>query len=371
MFDKINIVIGANYGDEGKGLVTDKLCYENRDKKTVNVLFNGGFQRGHTVELLCGQRHVFHHLGSGSYVGADTYFDKDFLIEPFSFIMDKTDFKNVKVMVHPKCRVITPYDIALNIAREKRDGNDKAGSCGCGIWETMHRYEVSEKYNLSYYNMRYLPFDDLVDYMKGIRNEYAVNRLNEYGQDVNSYMKITPQEAAKMFTEFYKHLRIVDSYDTLSDEYEMIIFEGGQGLLLDKDNEDEKPHVTSSNTGASIPVQRIQKFMDKAETEIHYVTRRYLTRHGAGKLEGECRREDIVDYDDETNIRNQYQGELRYAPLKLQDVLKRVKADVYKSVPADANVRVVIDVTHAEYTYIERADGVTWNYIGTRTSHWI
>ena len=99
MFDKINIVIGANYGDEGKGLVTDKLCYENRDKKIVNVLFNGGFQRGHTVELLSGQRHVFHHLGSGSYVGADTYFDKDFLIEPFSFIMDKTDFKNVKVMV--------------------------------------------------------------------------------------------------------------------------------------------------------------------------------------------------------------------------------------------------------------------------------
>lgn len=369
MFDKINIVIGANYGDEGKGLVTDKLCYENRSKKIVNVLFNGGFQRGHTVELFSGQRHVFHHLGSGSYVGADTYFDKDFLIEPFSFIMDKRDFKNVKVMVHPECRVITPYDIALNIAREKRDGNNKAGSCGCGIWETMHRYEVSQKYNLNYYQVQKLSYDDLVQYLAGIKTEYAANRLKEYGQDFNIYMDIKPTEAADMFNDFLEHLKIVDSYEYLSENYEMIIFEGGQGLLLDKDNEDEKPHVTSSNTGASIPIKRIQKFMDRTETEIHYVTRRYLTRHGAGKLEGECLRIDVNGSIDKTNSYNQYQGSLRYAPLNFEDLLKRVKEDLNKSVSADMKLNTVIDVTHSEKAYTQKIDNITVNYINQKAFH--
>lgn len=53
-------VIGANYGDEGKGLVTDWLTMNGG--KTLNVLTNGTCQRGHTVEHADGKRHVFHHL---------------------------------------------------------------------------------------------------------------------------------------------------------------------------------------------------------------------------------------------------------------------------------------------------------------------
>lgn len=61
-------VIGANYGDEGKGLVTDALSHND----TTVVRFNGGGQAGHTVVTPDGRRHVFKHIGAGSFRGAHT-----------------------------------------------------------------------------------------------------------------------------------------------------------------------------------------------------------------------------------------------------------------------------------------------------------
>ena len=68
---KIKIVSGASYGDEGKGLASDFFASESSGK-TVNVLTNGGPQRGHTVELEDGRRHVFKHFGAGTFRGAET-----------------------------------------------------------------------------------------------------------------------------------------------------------------------------------------------------------------------------------------------------------------------------------------------------------
>lgn len=69
------IVIGANFGDEGKGLMTDYFANEakKQGKSCLVVCHNGGSQRGHTVVSPSGIRHVFHHFGSGSFEGADTY----------------------------------------------------------------------------------------------------------------------------------------------------------------------------------------------------------------------------------------------------------------------------------------------------------
>ena len=62
----IKIVIGANFGDEGKGLMTD---YFSSNPNTIVVCSNGGAQRGHTVfESTTGTRHVFHHFGSGTLI---------------------------------------------------------------------------------------------------------------------------------------------------------------------------------------------------------------------------------------------------------------------------------------------------------------
>ena len=78
----IKIVVGANFGDEGKGLMTDYFCRQSalRGEKCLVVLHNGGAQRGHTVVTPEEHRHVFHHFGSGTFAGADTYLSGDFIV---------------------------------------------------------------------------------------------------------------------------------------------------------------------------------------------------------------------------------------------------------------------------------------------------
>ena len=65
MKQKIKIVIGANFGDEGKGLITDFFSY---CLPTLVVMSNGGAQRGHTVDTADGKHHVFKHFGSGTFL---------------------------------------------------------------------------------------------------------------------------------------------------------------------------------------------------------------------------------------------------------------------------------------------------------------
>ena len=86
---KVKIVIGSNYGDECKGLATHYFS-QCRDSGTrcLNVLFNGGSQRGHTVELKNEYRHIFHHFGSGTLSNADTYFDQNFILNPIVFVTE-------------------------------------------------------------------------------------------------------------------------------------------------------------------------------------------------------------------------------------------------------------------------------------------
>ena len=85
---KISVVIGANYGDEGKGLATDYLA--SQGTKSLVVRFNGGAQAGHTVVTPDGCRHVFHHFGSGVFAEADTFLSKFFIVNPILF---RTEFE--------------------------------------------------------------------------------------------------------------------------------------------------------------------------------------------------------------------------------------------------------------------------------------
>ena len=79
----VKLIIGANYGDEGKGLATDFFGAQAAGSfGTINVLTNGGPQRGHTVELADGRRHVFKHFGAASFRGAASYFAEQFIVNP-------------------------------------------------------------------------------------------------------------------------------------------------------------------------------------------------------------------------------------------------------------------------------------------------
>jgi adenylosuccinate synthase len=89
------------------------------------------------------------------------------------------------------------------------------------------------------------------------------------------------------------------------------VFEGAQGLLLDQNNKEYFPHLTRSNTG----MQNVRALCKQAgidDIETYYVSRTYLTRHGAGPLPGE---DASLRYDDDTNLEHPWQGTLRFAPL--------------------------------------------------------
>ena len=93
----IKVVIGANFGDEGKGLMTDYFCHKalQKQENCVVVLSNGGAQRGHTVTDLDGTQHVFHHFGSGTIAGADTYCISDYILNPMTFVKEWFDLRQL------------------------------------------------------------------------------------------------------------------------------------------------------------------------------------------------------------------------------------------------------------------------------------
>ena len=142
----VKVIIGANYGGEGKGCMADFFCHDMISKglKCCTVLTNGGPQRNHTVSTSDGKEFVFHHLGSGMLAGADTTFSDEFLINPMILRSDFENLSNIytlkkyqNIILNQNCRLITPFDIIANqiIAQH----NNSQNTCGMGIYETIRR----------------------------------------------------------------------------------------------------------------------------------------------------------------------------------------------------------------------------------------
>ena len=336
----IKIVIGANFGDEGKGLMTDYFCHqvEQRNENCIVVLHNGGAQRGHTVTTPTGIKHVFHHFGSGTFCGADTYCSKDFILNPMAFRKEYDELKELgyipNIYIHPLCQISTPFDMILNqIVEEHRSGN-RHGSCGMGIYETLLR--AKDEYSISFAELFFLTDEQIRKRLHLIRNEWMKARFKmediefvseEWTNIINSSSLI---DHYLVDLKFMRDFSVKANYTILS-RYKNIVFEGGQGLLLDQNNTEYFPHLTPSNTGCKNPLEIISKSFNKKENikiEVCYVTRTYLTRHGAGQLDNECKREDInKDMFDHTNLPNLHQGTLRYGHLVTSDLLSRISED--------------------------------------------
>lgn len=106
-----------------------------------------------------------------------------------------------------------------------------------------------------------------------------------------------------------------------------LIFEGGQGLLLDQDNIGDFPHLTPSSVGSYNIHKNINK-LGAESTDVFYVSRSYMTRHGVGPMDAECKKEDInPTIVDTTNIRNDWQDELRFGYIDTDKLYKRIRGD--------------------------------------------
>lgn len=317
----IYIVTGANYGDEGKGLVTNAFANED----CLVVLSNGSSQRAHTV-VYDGKRVVFRHFGSGTLKGAATYFAKDFLVNPAMFRREylKLEELGIKPLVymHEDCAFVTPVDMFASINIESRREN-RHGTTGCGVWEAIRRGkyigEITEARRvedvgcidsnlIKYYEYRLAGIEDEIpqaalDFLHGSALRYNFRQDVEFMLD---HIKIIRYDEEKSFLHKWKD----------------IIFENGQGLLLDTDYVGESIYTTPCHVGARIPARIIfENFAgENPQVESIYVTRTYLTRHGAGDFAngsaGTTLHSNLSPYmmEDKTNVPNFGQGSIRYEP---------------------------------------------------------
>ena len=337
MKTNVKVVIGANFGDEGKGLMTDYFCHET-SKPVLNIRFNGGAQAGHTVTNEDGRRHVFSHFGAGSFnKNADTYLSKYFIANPIVFRreLDKLAKLGIKprVFISPLTRVTKPQDMMLNQFVEERRRGNKHGSCGLGVFETIKRYESNKRGSeflierMSQLNMKELTIRELE-----LLNDK--NILSKYYDDLEFFMN---------------YVTVVPNEKDLFSGYENIVFEGAQGLLLDRNNLDYFPNLTPSNTGLH-NVNEMLPFIKEPDIEVCYTTRTYFTRHGAGRFETETNKIDIVgdSFNDNTNIDNIYQDSIRYGYFDSELFKKTILNDV--KFLGDRDYSLSIAVTHCNVT---------------------
>ena len=361
---KAHIVIGKNFGDEGKGLATD--CFARsaikNGQSAIAVRFNGGAQAGHTVDTPCG-RFVFHELSSASFRRVDTYWAKDFLPDLYKLGEELDEFKALtgfapSIFASPLCRIVTIDDVLLNMALESCRGKDRHGSCGMGIYEAVVR---SEQHPLLLKDIKGIFAEKLFIIFKVLRSEYYPKRLEDLiakdcslkaavGKE-NEFFELLKDEnvlrnAAEGICRGAELVEIKD-HDYLAP-FDEIIFEGAQGLLLDTDNTEFAPHITASHTGAKAAVDICLETGIK-DIEVCYISRTYVTRHGAGVLpkEDEWSRFNL-NVKDATNIENPWQGIIRFAPHEsVERFLEAVKEDL-KTI--DYPVKKSLFITHLNET---------------------
>lgn len=323
---RARVVIGANFGDEGKGLVADWLCSQGAG---VVVRFNGGAQAGHTVVTPDGDRHVFQHFGSGCFHGTPTFLSQFFVCNPIAFFREKAELMklglNPTVYAHPDCLVTTFADMMINQALEEKRGRDRHGSVGLGVNETIERSGVPE--------LKITMADlwngiNLESRLTQICGKYTQFRIGKAIDEPNMVQKFI--EGCAAFAEHVHPAGIGQCKDP--------VFEGAQGLLLDQSNKEFFPHLTRSNTG----MKNVRVLCAQAgitDMDIYYVSRTYLTRHGAGPLPGHDK---SMRFADNTNLEHPWQGTLRFAPLD-DGLLKRCAKD---SADLSGSARIVM--THCD-----------------------
>ncbi len=359
------VIIGANYGDEGKGLLTDYFASRDPEDSLV-VRFNGGAQAGHTVVAPDGRRHVFSHFGSGTLAGAPTFLSKFFIVNPLIFIKEYGELrlKNIapQISLDARAMLTTPFDMLINQTIENRRGKQRHGSCGLGINETVTRSLRSPQLRLMVHDMSN-PIA-LKRKLHALKELWFSERLAELHLDSKS---VEAQKFVKnidqILDEYVKDTQKILSIAALHERYpnaEHIIFEGAQGLMLDEDRIDQFPHVTRSKTGLTNVVHLAPHFGIN-KLDVTYASRTYLTRHGAGPLDGEC----DWKFPDNTNIPNQFQGTLRFAPLNLKILNENVQYDLRRAQNSTIKISAEFAMTCADQVALPDVRALTLpvNYV--------
>ena len=330
------IVIGAHYGDEGKGQTVAALAATG-DFAWV-VRFNGGHQVSHTARK--GDiNHTFSNFGAGTLEGIPTYWSQFCTVHPTGFMNEVHDLKikDVRPIIYidPNCPITTPYDIVAN----QQNAKNGHGTVGVGFGATIER-EVEGCSFLA------------KDLILGINHITA--KIFEVGQHYGF-----PENLPESIDSFTLNCCFTTNHAKVQaapiTSNQGVIFEGAQGLHLDQDF-GVFPHVTRSNTTTKNAITLITKLKrEKLDNEVIYVTRPYVTRHGNGSLLREGAFTPPKNCD-EANVSSVWQGDLRYAPIDLTEMERGISYDIAMG-NFPAKRRIAVTCLHHVDDYITISNG--------------
>jgi adenylosuccinate synthase len=273
------VVVGAQWGDEGKGKVVDILS-EHAD---VVVRFQGGSNAGHTL-VVGGKKIVLHlvpsgvlHDGTVCVIGNGVVVDPESLLEEIDGLRARGYLGDASLLkISDRAHLIMPYHRAIDQARERLRGEGMIGTTGRGIGPT---YEDK----MARIGVRVA---DLLD------EEVFADQLRATIDEKNTYLRTILREQALDYQAIYDrycvyrdrlraHISDTSIYlDRVLSQGKRVLFEGAQGTMLDVDH-GTYPYVTSSNTvaaaactGAGIAPSRI--------TAVVGIAKAYTTRVGSG-----------------------------------------------------------------------------------------
>ena len=288
------VVVGAQWGDEGKGKATDQLG----DRVDYTVRYSGGNNAGHTL-VVDGERYALHLLPSGilspnsvPVIGNGVVIDLDVLFHEIDGLSARGVDAAHRLLVSSNAHLITPYHQVIDKVSERFLGKRKIGTTGRGVGPAY-----SDKVNRLGIRVQDL-FDEE---MLRAKVEGALWQKNHLLVKVYNQRAIEPDQITERLLGYVERLRpmVADTSRVLNDALdrdEVVLFEGAQAHHLDVDH-GTYPYVTSSNpiaagacTGAGVGPTRIDRVVGIAKA--------YTTRVGEGPFPTE-----LLDADGE-KIRN-------------------------------------------------------------------
>ena len=272
------VVLGTQWGDEGKGKIVDLLT----DQAGAVVRFQGGHNAGHTL-VIEGEKTILHLIPSGilrenvaCLIGNGVVLSPEAALKEIGELEAKGVPVRDRLKISPACPLILPYHVALDQARESKRGNEKIGTTGRGIGPA---YEDKA-------GRRGLRLGDLQDEQRFTRKLRDVMEYHNFF--LEKYYQVEPLNVDKVLTESLEMgrelLPMMDDVTSLLHAYRKagtnIMFEGAQGSLLDIDH-GTYPFVTSSNTTAGGTATG-SGFGPLYLDYVLGITKAYTTRVGSG-----------------------------------------------------------------------------------------
>lgn len=272
------MVIGTQWGDEGKGKIVDWLA----ESAQGVVRFQGGHNAGHTL-WINGKRTVLRLIPSGiMHPHATCYIGNGVVLSPEALLKEIEELEAAgldvrsRLRISEACPLILPYHIAVDQAREARKGDNKIGTTGRGIGPAYEdkvarrALRVQDLYDLDVFDAK---LKEVLEYHNFILTQYLGAEPVSFDEVKNQALALAPiikPMVADVSALLYQAQK----------EGQQLLFEGAQGALLDIDH-GTYPFVTSSNciagaasAGAGVGPQRLNYVLG--------ITKAYTTRVGSG-----------------------------------------------------------------------------------------